>query len=275
MLAPLLRWMPWLSILVSLATAVPAAAEARAPRRRAEASRPVAEESKRTVAGGQHWRIRSENGPIHVWVPPGYNRATAGMVVYVHGYHVDVDQAWERHDLAQQFRKSQQNAMFVVPEAPRSNEDRVYWESLGDLKKAVRRAGIRMPDGPTVAVAHSGGFRTLASWVDNRLLAQVILLDALYGRMEQFEEFIHSGKHAQHHKLIMVASHTAAQSRDFAKRFRYAAVRDRIPDSYAAFTEREKRSKLLYLRSQYGHSQIITGSKVIPLLLRLTPLKRV
>jgi hypothetical protein len=292
MLVPSRRWMPRLTILVSglvsglvwslvLGVAVPAAGEARvpeqredAPSRRAESGRPVAEASKRPVAGGQHWRIRSKNGPIHVWVPAGYDRATAGTVVYVHGYHVDVDQAWERHDLPQQFRKSQQNAMFVVPEAPRSNEDRVYWESLAELKQAVSRAGIRMPNGPTIAVAHSGGFRTIASWVDNRLLAQVILLDALYGRVEQFEQFIHSGKRAQHHKLLIVASHTAEQSRDFAKKFRYAAVRDRIPASYTEFTNREKRSKLFYLRSQYGHGQIVSGGKVIPLLLRITPLRR-
>jgi hypothetical protein len=267
------RWAPWLAILVWLGIAVPAAGEAREPSRSEPSSRPVAE-ARRAVAGGQHWRIRSNNGPVHVWVPAGYDRATAGTVIYVHGYHVDVDEAWERHDLPQQFRKSQQNAMFVVPEAPRSNEDRIYWESLAELKRTVSRAGIRMPDGPTIAVAHSGGFRTLASWVDNRLLAQVILLDALYGRFEQFEQFIHSGKRAQHHKLIIVASHTAEQSRDFARRFRYAAVRDRIPASYTEFTDRERRSKLFYLRSQYGHSQIISGGKVIPLLLRITPLRR-
>jgi hypothetical protein len=267
------RWAPWLAILVWLGVAVPAAGEAREPSRSEPSGRPVAE-ARRAVAGGQHWRIRSNNGPVHVWVPAGYDRATAGTVIYVHGYHVDVDEAWERHDLPQQFRKSQQNAMFVVPEAPRSNEDRIYWESLAELKRTVSRAGIRMPDGPTIAVAHSGGFRTLASWVDNRLLAQVILLDALYGRFEQFEQFIHSGKRAQHHKLIIVASHTAEQSRDFARRFRYAAVRDRIPASYTEFTDRERRSKLFYLRSQYGHSQIVSGGKVIPLLLRITPLRR-
>jgi hypothetical protein len=268
-----LRWAPWLAIVVWLGIAVPAAGEARVPVRDEPPGRPVAE-ARRAVAGGQHWRIRSKNGPVHVWVPAGYDRATAGTVVYVHGYHVDVDEAWERHDLPQQFRKSQQNAMFVVPEAPRSNEDGIHWESLAELKRTVSRAGIRMPDGPTIAVAHSGGFRTIASWVDNRLLAQVILLDALYGRLEQFEQFIHSGKRAQHHKLIIVASHTAEQSRDFARRFRYAAVRDRIPASYTEFTDRERRSKLFYLRSQYGHSQIVSGGKVIPLLLRITPLRR-
>lgn len=258
-----------LTALLALVLAPPAA-HARSSR----SSRPVLESSDKPVAGGSHWRIRSDNGPIHVWIPPGYDRATAGTVIYVHGYYVDADQAWRQHKLAQQFRKSRQNAMFLVPEAPRSNDDRVYWDSLAELKKAVGRAGIRMPDGPTIALAHSGGFRTIAHWVDNRLLAQVVLLDAMYGKQSAFDDFIDSGKHAQHHKMVIVAAHTAEQSRDFARRFRYAAVRDRIPDSYEQLTARERRTKLLYLRSQYGHGSIVSGGKVLPLVLRLTPLAR-
>ena len=63
-------------------------------------------------------------------------------------------------------------------------------------------------------------------------------------------------------------------ARAFARQFRYAAVREKIPKTYAGFTKREKSSKLLYLRSQYGHNALVTNGKVIPLLLRLTPLKR-
>ena len=102
--------------------------------------------------------------------------------------------------------------------------------------------------------------------------AEVILLDALYGRQAEFEQFIDSGKRAGAHKLIIVAAGTVDQARSFAKKFRYAAVREKIPDSYAGLTKREKRSKLLYLRSQFGHTEIVSGGKVIPLVLRLTPL---
>ncbi len=257
-------------LLPGLLLSLPAAADARPRQGRAE--RPALVGSDRPVAGGQHWRISSENGPIHVWVPPGYDRETAGTVIYVHGYYVSADTAWKRHKLARQFRKSRQNAMFLVPEAPRSNEEGVYWDSLAELKKTVRRSGMRMPDGPTIAVAHSGGFRTIAHWVDNRLLSQVILLDALYGRQQQFDEFIHSGERAENHKLVIVSAHTRAQSRSFTDKFRYAVVRDRLPRSYDEFTGRERRSKLVYIRSQYGHGKIITGGVVLPLILRLTPL---
>ncbi len=38
------------------------------------------------VAGGDHWRIEASSGPVHVWRPAGYQPATAGIVIYVHGY---------------------------------------------------------------------------------------------------------------------------------------------------------------------------------------------
>jgi hypothetical protein len=185
---------------------------------------------------------------------------------------VSADQAWKSHRLPQQFRSSRQNAMFVVAEAPQSNQDAITWQALGDLKRAVRRGGIRLPDGPSIVIGHSGAFRTIAKWLDNRLLAEVILLDALYGREADFEQFIDSGKRAGEHKLIIVAAGTVDNARAFARKFRYAAVREKIPDSYAKLSKREKRSKLLYLRSQYGHTEIVSGGKVIPLVLRLTPL---
>jgi hypothetical protein len=225
------------------------------------------------VEGGQHWRITSESGPIHVWVPPGYDRSTAGTVVYVHGYHVDVDKAWKDYNLAKQFKASKQNAIFIVPEAPSSNDQAVFWPALTDLRKAVTRANIRLPDGPAVVIGHSGAFRTISKWVDHKAIAQVILLDALYGRETEFDDFIQSGKRAQDHKMILIGNDNGAGGKQFAKRYPFAVVRDKMPDDLSGFTKKEKKAKLLYVRSQYGHMQIVTSGKVIPLLLRLTPLK--
>lgn len=226
-----------------------------------------------TVAGGTHWRIESDNGAIHVWIPPGYDRDTAGTVVYVHGYHTDADGAWDDHDLAAQFKASKQNAIFIVPDAPSGKDEAVKWPALTDLRKAVTRANIRLPDGPTIVVGHSGAFRTVSQWVDHRLVAQVILLDAMYGREASFDEFIGTGERADHHKMILIGNDKAAGGKQFAKKYPFAVVRDKMPDSVDGFTKREKRAKLLYVRSQYGHMQIVTSGKVIPLLLRLTPLK--
>ena len=226
------------------------------------------------VAGGLHWRLKTESGAVHVWIPPGYNRATAGTVVYVHGYYTDSDGAWKEHNLAQQFRASKQNALFIVPDAPKGNDEEVKWDALTDLRKAVSRANIKMPDGPIVVMGHSGAFRTVMKWVDHRLVAQVILLDALYGGEKAFDDYINSGKHANEHKLIVVGSDTASESKAFTKQYPFAVSRDKMPSSWDGFTKRERRAKLLYIHSQYGHMQIVTDGNVIPLLLRLTQLRR-
>lgn len=226
-----------------------------------------------TVAGGRHFRIKTAQGAVHVWFPENYDRATAGTVVYVHGYWTDADGAWRDHGLARQFRASRQNAMFVVPDAPSNNDESVQWPALTDLRRAVSRANIKMPDGPVIVMGHSGAFRTVMQWVDHRLVEQIILLDAMYSGESAFDEFIKSGKRADDHKLIVVAASTAAESRSFANKYKFAVARERMPDSASGFSKREKSAKLLYIRSQFEHMQIVTSRKVIPMLLRLTKLK--
>lgn len=231
------------------------------------------EKTEAKLAGGTHWRVKTDAGALHVWIPPGYDRATAGTVVYVHGYHTDADGAWRDHDLAKQFRASGQNALFVVPDAPSGNGEEVKWPALADLRKAVARANIRIPDGPTIVIGHSGAFRTVMKWVDHRAVAKIILLDALYAGQKAFDEFISSGKNADDHRLIMVGSDTAESSKGFVSKYKFAVTREKLPASADDFSKKERGAKLLYVRSQYDHMSMVTNGKVIPLLLKVTPLK--
>lgn len=231
------------------------------------------EKKEDTVLGGKHFRIKTSQGAVHVWFPENYDRATAGTVIYVHGYWTDADGAWRDHELARQFRASHQNAMFVVPDAPSSNDDDVKWPALTDLRRAVTRANIKMPDGPMIVMGHSGAFRTVMQWVDHRMVDQIILLDALYAGESAFDEYIKSGKRADDHKLIVVAAATAQESRAFANKYKFAVARERMPDAVGGFSKHERGAKLLYIRSQYDHMSIVTSKKVIPILLRVTPLK--
>jgi len=226
-----------------------------------------------TVLGGKHFRIKTARGAVHVWFPPDYARETAGTVIYVHGYYTDADGAWREHELAKQFKASHQNAIFIVPDAPSGNEDDVKWPALKDLRKAVTRANIHLPDGPVVVIGHSGAFRTVMQWVDHRLVDQIILLDALYAGESAFDAFIASGKRADDHKLIVVAASTAEESASFARRYKFAVARERMPSSAGELSRRERGAKLLYIRSQFEHMAIVTSGRVIPTLLRVTPLK--
>lgn len=225
------------------------------------------------VLGGKHWRIKTAQGAVHVWAPPGYDRETAGTVVYVHGYFTDADGAWRDHELAKQFKASRQNALFIVPDAPAGNDQHVRWPALSDLRRAVTRANIKLPGGAIVVVGHSGAFRTVMEWVDHRQVDHIILLDALYSGEAAFDEFIHSGKRADQHKLIVIGADTAQDSAGFVKKYKFARAREKMPPALDGFTKAERRVRLLYIRSQYDHMSIVTSQKVIPLLLRLTRLK--
>jgi hypothetical protein len=261
-----------LALALALLVGVTATADAKKLEKEAKKTDKL-EKTEEKLEGGTHWRIKTAHGAVHVWVPGNYDRATAGTIVYVHGYYVDVDQAWKDYDLAKQFRASKQNALFIVPEAPSGNDQDVFWPALSDLRKSIGKANIKLPDGPTIVIGHSGAYRTLSQWVDHHLVAEVILLDALYGRDASFDDFIGTGKRAKYHKMILIGDDTASESKTFAKKYPFAVVRDKLPDTTAGFTKREKKAKLLYVKSQYGHMEIVTSGKVIPLLLRLTPLK--
>lgn len=243
--------------------------------RKAKHKRKRYEKTSHKTRGGKYWRIKTPRGPVYVWIPRGYKRDVAGMVVYIHGHHTNVDGAWKHHNLAAQFRKSRQNAMFVVPEAPMNGTQPVHWPSLAKLKQAISRGNIRLPHGPTVVVGHSGAFRTIAKWVDHRVLSQVILLDALYARQKQFHEFIATGKRAKNHKLILItAGDTLKRTKEFVRKLKHAAVKETFPRRFRGFSRRERNSRVLFIRSQFSHMGLVVNQKVIPLILRVTPLRR-
>jgi hypothetical protein len=223
--------------------------------------------------GGEHWRLETSNGPVHLWRPADYRPEGAGLVVYVHGYFETVDDVWRDHGLARQFADSHENALFVVPAAPIREAEPVHWPRLDELLAAVRTAGIDVPAAPLVVIGHSGAFRTILGWLDDSRLRHLILLDALYGPPGPFHAFLRAGRSTSA-RLVLVGNETARRSERFARRYRSAARKPAIPESPESFTPRDRAAPLLYLRSQYEHMEIVLSGRVIPLLLSLMPLPR-
>lgn len=222
------------------------------------------------VAGGWHWRIQTDHGPVHVWRPARYDSRSAGTVVYVHGLFNTVDEAFRQHKLAEQFAESRQNALYILPEAPTAGADPPNWNSLAELFSTVwEKTHLTPPRGPLVLVGHSAAYRTIVQWLTHPAIAEIILLDALYGDEDEYANWLngHPGR------MALVARGTTKWTEPFIKRFKRVAVRNAIPESYAAFTKRERGAKLLYLRSQYGHMEIVTEGRTIPVLLRRTALR--
>lgn len=222
------------------------------------------------VAAGRHERLETDRGPVHVWVPDGFHPDGAATIVYVHGYYTDVDGAWTRHRLAEQFALSGLNAMFVACEAPTGARDEVRWRSLGDLLQTVHaRTGLPRPMGPVIAVGHSGAYRTLVPWLEYPLLDQVVTLDALYGEYEPFRDWVLG---APRRRLVDVTDDTVRWSeelaRDLAERGLPPLLVEHVPpdDRWPA----EARSaRAVIVRSQHAHMPIVTDGVVLPNVLRL------
>lgn len=135
-------------------------------------------------AGGLHWRLDTDRGPIHVWRPATYSGRA--VVLYVHGYNTNVDQAWRQHHLADQFKASGLGAIYIAPEAPVGSSEGVRWPQLGALLAEVSRQTGLVLAPPYHVVGHSGAYRTIAHWLSTPGLQQITLLDALYGHVADF-----------------------------------------------------------------------------------------
>jgi hypothetical protein len=210
------------------------------------------------VERGRHWRIETERGPVHVWIPEGYDAATAATVVFVHGYHVAVDQAWSEYRLPQQFALSGINAMFVAPAAPDGKNASVVWKSLFALVAAVKaNVDVAMPSQRLVAVGHSGAYRTLASWVANPQLDTMVLLDAVYAEYS----FISWFRASPDRRLINIAYETTVWS-DYMHRWLPTERVEGLP--LYGFPH----ARVVYATTDIGHWELVLDGVALPLALR-------
>lgn len=228
------------------------------------------------VSGGAHWRLVTGKGPVHVWQPSGYDAASAGTVVYVHGYYATADAAWVEHALAEQFAASKLNALFIVPEAPTGGSAEVAWPVLSELLAEVERQlpGIHASS-PIVAAGHSGAWRTLGAWTEEaspeRRVASFILLDGLYGMADKFHSWL-AQQDGDEPRLTLVSRDTASHAEGFLAGLTGARRRARLPARYRDLSPAEKTAPVLEIGSQLGHMEIVTSGRVLPVVLRRSPL---
>jgi len=225
----------------------------------------------RAVAAGRHVRIAGPRGPIHVWIPPSYRADTGATVLYIHGYFDDADTAWTGHQLPQQFALSALNAMFIVPEAPVAQKLPINYPDLGELLRLVEDAtGVPRGAALTVAVGHSGAFRTLQAWLDEPLLDQLVMIDAMYGDEDAIVGWVRA---SPRHRLIFVGEDTLLATESVADKLPDTLTIDRVPPTYDTWPAAAKTARSVYVRAQYYHMPLITDGIVLPSLLRLLPVE--
>ena len=223
------------------------------------------------VAAGKHVRIEGPRGPVHVWIPAGYHADTGATILYVHGYFDDADTAWTGHQLPQQFAMSALNALFVVAEAPVAQKTPINYPDIGELLRIVEDAtGVSRGMALTVAVGHSGAFRTLQAWLDEPTLDQLVMIDAMYGDEDLILSWL---KASARHRLIMVGEDTILGTESVAEKLPDIVTLDRVPPTYDTWPPEARSARVVYVRAQYQHMPLVTEGIVLPGVLRLLPVE--
>jgi hypothetical protein len=162
--------------------------------------------------GGIYWEDETYSDKhVLLAIPPHFNpRRPAYLIVFLHGNMTRLARdVAERQRVPQQLAESRLNAVLVAPQfavdaldssAGRFWEPHVFAQFLDEAAEHLaklygdhrtRRVFYRMP---VVIVAYSGGYMPASAALSvggaNDRLAGVILLDALYGEMDTFANWI-------------------------------------------------------------------------------------
>jgi len=224
------------------------------------------------VTAGKHLRLEGPHGPVHVWIPAGYRAETGATIVYVHGYWNTVDTAWAAHQLPEQVALSALNAILIAPEAPIQQKVAVNYPDLTELLRFVEdKAGVPRGAALTVAIGHSGAYRTIYEWFDEPMLDQVILVDAMYGDEDVIVEW---AKASERHRLIMIGEDTVLGAEAIAAKLPELVILDRFPPTYELWPAEAKAARLVYIRSQFSHMPLVSEGVALPSALRLVPVER-
>ncbi len=223
------------------------------------------------VAAGRHVRIDGPRGPIHVWIPPGYHADTGATIIYLHGYYDAADTAWTGHLLPEQFAMSAVNALFIVPEVPVAAKTPINYPDLGEVLRMVEdKTGVQRGAALTAIVGHSGAFRTIDRWLDEPLVDQLVMIDAMYADQDAIETWYRA---SPRHRIIFVGEDTLLWTEEFARDVPDTLILDRIPTSYDQWPPEARTARSIYIRSQYMHMPLIVEGNTIPQLLRLLPVE--
>jgi len=233
----------------------------------------IGDVERRDTPEGSTWRLGTVRGVVQVWQPAGLQARTAGVVVYLHGYFTNVDQAVADHRLLDQFRESRRNAVFIVPESPAWNGEEGVWPDLGQLLDEVARQTRRsLPRGPLVVAGHSGAFRPILPWLANPRLEEILLLDGLYRGEDLFKGWLEQRPRGGYRRLVLVSDETLPKGELLASAVPGAVSLPSVPSPDTGLEGAARTTRLLHLRSQHPHMAIVEKGEVLPLLLKATRL---
>lgn len=209
-----------------------------------------------------------DNGPVHVWRPRAYRKDTAQIVIYLHGFYTNVDTAMREHRLTAQFRDSGRNALFIIPEARSWRTDPILWPDLEKLLVAVeKRLRLERPKGNIVLLGHSGAYKTISGWLTQPNVAQVLLVDGMYGDEKEFKEWLDAPDAPSPRQMVLIGYDTQQRAEWLARRHPSVQL-DTLPWLYDDLPGTIRKAPLVTVQSErFDHMELITEGRLLPWLL--------
>lgn len=184
----------------------------------------------RTARGSILWQDETFNDDrVLLHLPSGFDiNRPAVMVIYFHGHGADLTRdVLERQNVPEQITQSGVNAVLVAPQfavdAADSSAGR-FWQPGGfgrfvneASKKLAKLYGTpanakKFANMPVIIVAYSGGYLPAAWSIRNGGLGSrlrgLVLLDALYGELDNFASWIKNSK-----SVFFVSAYTSSTRR--------------------------------------------------------------
>jgi hypothetical protein len=147
-----------------------------------------------------------------------------------------------------------------------SPQELVTWTDLDELLSTVRDAKPKaLPKGgPVVLVGHSAAYRTIMGWLNHPRVSEIFLVDGLYGFEDEYATWLSSN---EDHRLVLIVRTTDQWVGPFTKRFRFGIKLDEIP---SVATSRLRHTRLLTMKSQYEHMDLVRHPDPLTALLKLS-----
>jgi hypothetical protein len=216
--------------------------------------------------------LHYSDSTVAVFIPAGFNpRTEVTLLYYFHGHNNNVRNAMLEFDLPTMVAESERNVVLVFPEGPVDVPDSSggkLEENLGLLKLHTELVSQLLDDGKLmdstvegiILSGHSGAYKILHNSLSkgglNHLVREVYLLDASYGGLEDFTNWI--AQNPDRRFVSIFTDHLADENNQIMNTLKAQNLPFRMVDEDNAFDHVLRGNQRLFVRANKSdHNQTV------------------
>ena len=210
------------------------------------------------------------------FIPKGFRAGTnVDVVVHFHGWRAKVEEVPGKFQLLEQFAASRRNAILILPQGPRNAPDssggkledaggfaRFLDEALATLRAHTGWSNVT--PGRVVLAGHSGGYRVIASILDDTSaprVDEVYLFDALYGQGESFLRFLEGRTESRMVVVYTKDGGTLKETQKFIRALREKKIAALVREENGLKPRDLHGQRAYVLFSDLSHNEVLYGQQ--------------